>query len=113
MVGIGRDVVGEPLRIRDQGHDRDSGAPPQRRTADFNQRTCDSCSQHSQQTSRWAAITSIVVTSHSQSTYQLMTASTSTHEGCGDSTRFEATDGSGGTTSESNPRIGPTDSLLS
>ena len=27
-------------------------------------------------------MTSIVVTSHSQSTYQLMTASTSTHEGC-------------------------------
>ena len=87
MVGIGCNVVGEPLRVRDQGHERDSGAPPHRRTADFNQRTFDSSSQHPQHASRWAAITSIVVASHSQSTYQSMTASTSTHEGSAGSTR--------------------------
>ncbi len=81
MIRLGGDVVGEPLRVRDQGHDRDSGAPPQRRTADFNQRTANSSSQHPQQASRWAAITSIVVASHSQSTYQSITARTSTHEG--------------------------------
>ncbi len=52
MVGVDCDVLGESLRIRDQGHGRDSGAPPHRRTADLSQRNCDSSSQHPQQASR-------------------------------------------------------------
>ena len=68
MVGIGFRVVAKPLRVRDQCHERDSGAPAQRRTAAFNQRSSASASEQLGHRSRWAAIVSIVVTSHSQST---------------------------------------------